>query len=703
VSSNLYTPRARTLASVALCLGLILPLTTPVAPATANGCAEAPTEYDASGKGGPEEPAIAIASVGHLRHLAGTPADWGKSFVQTAAIDLTGCTWTPIGNSTARFMGAYDGADLAITGLNVDLPQQRVGMFGAVGSSGSLSRIRLVGVAVAGEGRAAGLAGENRGTITDSSVSGTVRTTEASRAGGLVGENTSSGTITGSSSSATVSSTTSGTLGGLVGENNGTITRSSATGAVTGTSRVGGLVGENNGTITRSSATGAVTGTSRVGGLVGTSDGDEDEGDIIESFATGAVTGISVVGGLVGLLIYARIESSYATGHVNATTVEDEWTFGAGGLVGQAEGEASIADSYATGDVTSPGWRVGGLAGFSNGDVIRSYALGTVVGGVDADGVARTGRLVGEYTGSMYEVGDATALGDGDLPLVGVLGSVDGTFSTVQNSVLRTSAELKAIATFRDILGWDIVAGWAEFDPDATPAAIWGICESANGGYPFLLWQFTASDDPCGGGGGTVTSGGGTASTPVLTGGTAPTVPAGQGVWQRSNGSSTPLAPSSPAARQLRYTAPGLTVTLTGGQGTSAGNGLVASSNGTIDCEVCTELATGQVIEAWMFSSPRLVAAHRVEDLPCQTFAIPVVAPLDGGGPVSAGAHTLQLALPTASGMQAINVGVTVGGPVPASVPAGEGSVPMPVALLLAALVSVGGAVLVGRRALAVG
>ena len=85
------------------------------------------------------------------------------------------------------------------------------------------------------------------------------------------------------------------------------------------------------------------------------------------------------------------------------------------------------------------------------------------------------------------------------------------------------------------------------------------------------------------------------------------------------------------------------------------------------------------------------------------TFTIPLGAPLDGGGPVSAGAHTLQLALLTVSGMQAVNVGVTVGGPVPASVPAGEGPVPMPLALLFAALMSVGGAVLVGHRALAVG
>jgi hypothetical protein len=92
-----------------------------------------------------------------------------------------------------------------------------------------------------------------------------------------------------------------------------------------------------------------------------------------------------------------------------------------------------------------------------------------------------------------------------------------------------------------------------------------------------------------------------------------------------------------------------------------------------------------------------LVAAHRIEDLPCQTFAIPVASPLDGGGPVSAGQHTLQLALPTASGMQAVNVGVTVGGPVPASVPAGEGPA-VPVGLLALGLLAAAGAGLAVRR-----
>ena len=191
------------------------------------------------------------------------------------------------------------------------------------------------------------------------------------------------------------------------------------------------------------------------------------------------------------------------------------------------------------------------------------------------------------------------------------------------------------------------------------------------------------------------------ATTPVLSGGSAPTVSTGAGVWQLTDGTGVPLTASSPTARQIRYVADGLSVTFTGADGTSVANGLVADANGEVVCEVCVALASGQVIEVWMFSTPRLVAAHLTEDLPCQRFSIPVVAPLDGGGPVSAGAHTLQLALPTASGMQAVNVGVTVGGPVPVSVPAGEG--PAPLGSVLIALLAAAGALLAGRRLVTAG
>jgi len=181
--------------------------------------------------------------------------------------------------------------------------------------------------------------------------------------------------------------------------------------------------------------------------------------------------------------------------------------------------------------------------------------------------------------------------------------------------------------------------------------------------------------------------------------GTTPSAPTGTAVWQQADGTAVPLTVSSPAPGQVRYEADGVRLTLTGAAGTNTSRGLVANPNGEVECEICATLAAGGVVEAWMFSTPRLVAAWSIADLPCQRFTIPVASPLDGGGAVSAGAHTLQLVLPTAQGMQAVNVGVTVGGPVPGSIPAGEGPV-LPAGLVgLVLLAAAGGVIAAGRRA----
>jgi hypothetical protein len=155
--------------------------------------------------------------------------------------------------------------------------------------------------------------------------------------------------------------------------------------------------------------------------------------------------------------------------------------------------------------------------------------------------------------------------------------------------------------------------------------------------------------------------------------GIAPTVPTSIGLLQRTGGTAETLTLSQTGPNTVRYSGDGIRVTFTGAPGSNSTLGLIADENGQVECEVCAFLASGGVIEAWMFSEPRLVAAWRVEDLPCQRFTIPVGAPLDGGGPIPAGSHTLQLVLPTASGLQAVNVGVTVGPLRPVSVRAGEG------------------------------
>jgi hypothetical protein len=43
------------------------------------------------------------------------------------------------------------------------------------------------------------------------------------------------------------------------------------------------------------------------------------------------------------------------------------------------------------------------------------------------------------------------------------------------------TAALKTLATYTDA-GWDIVAGWRSFDPEA--GHIWGLCSERNDGYP---------------------------------------------------------------------------------------------------------------------------------------------------------------------------------------------------------------------------
>jgi hypothetical protein len=650
------------------------------APAAANGCPSPAATYgggDGSG-GSPYQ----IANTAQLLRLAATPDDWaaGKHFLLTDDIDLTGCTWTMIGDTWARrFYGSFDGNFQQITGLSMSntVNTRNIGFFGAADSTATIKDIRLVEVSVTSTGN---------------------------------------------------------NVGGLVAESSATIIRGSVSGTVSGAGYVGGLVGYlyDDGTITQSSSFATVVGTgTAVGGLVGASDGS-----LVRSWAVRPVTGRGEVGGLVGVNTGGTISYSFASGNVTVSGVEADGETGAGGLVGKNTTccganapTATIRASYATGTVTArAGFSgSGGLVGFNDRQVIiDSYAQGAVTGGTDIGG------LVGMNHGSITDSASVAT------PAVGSSDYVDTVFDGDTQQEVSTPASGTATGLFTATkdradyvtAGWKIVEEWDTFDAGVRD---WGICSSQNGGYPYLLWVLPIAPTGCddvgdgdddgngdgsgdengdnGNDGDSVGDGGdhgvgsGTFTSWVPAPGGAPQLPAGDGEWQREDGTVVPLTVSSPGTRQVRYSTDGLQVTLTGGGGSSASRGLVADANGEIACEVCTDVATGEVIEVWLFSEPRLVAAHLTDGLRCQTFTIPLGAPLDGGGPVSTGAHTLQLALPTASGMQAVNVGVTVGGPVPASVPAGEGSVPMqmPLALLLAAIMSVGGAVLVGRRLVTAG
>ena len=85
---------------------------------------------------------------------------------QTANITLTG-NWTPIGNSTTRFTGTYDGGGYSITNLAIPSAiADHEGMFGYIGNVGVVKNVTLINVSISATGAyRGGIAGRNDGTI----------------------------------------------------------------------------------------------------------------------------------------------------------------------------------------------------------------------------------------------------------------------------------------------------------------------------------------------------------------------------------------------------------------------------------------------------------------------------------------------------------------------------------------------------------
>ena len=336
-------------------------------------------------------------------------------------LNITGTAsnvWVPIGNSTTRFKGNFDGDGHEVSNMTV-LVKQTSGAVDA-GLFGCISRVNIKNTGVTGNAyassssasvNAGGLAGYNdysNSIITNSYATGDVYASSSSASvnvGGLVGHNDNSNSITNSYATGNVYASPSSYayVGSLAGYNgySSSITNSYATGDVYASSssssytEVGGLAGSNYGSISNSYATGNVyacsSSTCRVGGLVGYND---DSNSITNSYATGDVYASSSsssvrAGGLVGSSGSSiSISNSYATGDVYASSSSSSSYVRAGGLVGSSSSSSSISNSYATGDVyaSSSSVYAGGLVGYSGISITNSYYYSgaTIDGGTGA-------------------------------------------------------------------------------------------------------------------------------------------------------------------------------------------------------------------------------------------------------------------------------------------------------------------------------
>ena len=155
--------------------------------------------------------------------------------------------FVPIGTEGAHFTGTLDGLGHTINGLFIYRPS--VNGQGLFGYGQGIRNLGLLNVDITGGGWTGGLVGNNYGNISNTYVTGAVRSS-GSDVGGLVGVNY--GSISNSYSTALVNGNYS--VGGLVGLNSGSITNVYATGFVQGIGNysVGGLVGSNSGTIMNS-------------------------------------------------------------------------------------------------------------------------------------------------------------------------------------------------------------------------------------------------------------------------------------------------------------------------------------------------------------------------------------------------------------------------------------------------------------------
>ncbi len=274
-------------------------------------------------------------------------------------------------------------------------------------------------VEVSGWGKVGGIVGiSTESDFSNVTISSSVEGL-SSNIGGLVGS-ASTSSISASSFTGTVSSS-SQAVGGLVGYLDRSSISTSSTDVLinsenggTGASGtgVGGLVGRaDDATISQSFSTGLICGTggtthscvdpvsgSNVGGLVGYfghGDLSYTNTGISDSNSSVAVNAGNSAGGLVGELAGSKIVNSFATGNVISNGVN------VGGLVGRAickdfvsyvsdcgpdeldsdkweTNNTFINSSFATGNVSGVA-NVGGLVGYTLGDITNSYAMGDVV------------------------------------------------------------------------------------------------------------------------------------------------------------------------------------------------------------------------------------------------------------------------------------------------------------------------------------
>lgn len=290
-----------------------------------------------------------------------------SSYVLVKDIDLSGFSnWIPIGDSTNRFSGVFDGNNYSIKNLKIDSTLDYVGLFAS--TLGQLRDFSLVDPIVRGNNYVGAISGyhwfggvQNIKVVKSPGANPSIQ--GYNHVGGLIGLTRENfiGRMTNE-----VNVFGNNYVGGIVGEyylmNNIHIRdlyNSHNKGNITGVNNVGGIAGNNNnGQLSNVINEGNVTGNDYVGGVLGRTSGFSSyfiEG-ISGAVNTGHVKGNYYVGGLVGIFIRERMVDSYNTGIVEGVNY-------VGGAIGGSvnDNNYEIGNTSATNRIYSSGEVVGSI------------------------------------------------------------------------------------------------------------------------------------------------------------------------------------------------------------------------------------------------------------------------------------------------------------------------------------------------------
>jgi len=374
--------------------------------------------------------------------------------------------WQPIGTSDNPFTGSFDGHGYEIRDLSVDRPDEdEVGLFGLVGEGAIIDNVEVVNAAVAGKQYVGGLVGNNTGTVSNSSFSGSL--TGDGYIGGLVGGNV--GTVSNSHynyDEVLINGQNMITIGALFTEDfqqwlandkfldvNQRLSQENGCYLVNDVSDFKELLtfGQNSSLrfrFTNDLDLGSEA-NFHIPYLAGEFDGDghkilnltlkSDSASQVGLFgyvASGAkvtqlgvedvnVTGAYLVGGLVGGND-GTVSNCYSSGNVTG----DDYV---GGLIGY-NWKGTVSNSYSTGSVAGK-WDVGGLVGINEGTLTNCYSSSSITGWYSVGGLAgiNAGTMINSYSsGSVtawYSVGSLVGINEGSLSNSYSSGSVTGWYS----------------------------------------------------------------------------------------------------------------------------------------------------------------------------------------------------------------------------------------------------------------------------------